>query len=1161
MKLKLLRQLLSPTRQMVPHLVLLSTLLLTAIAAYYVESSARTQDRLRFETSIQRTENLIRDHVKTYIALLRAGSGLFAAQESVTREEFHAYAERLQLREEYPGIQGIGFTLQVRQDQKDELVARMQAEGWPNFTIRPEYPRPKYHSIIYLEPLDRRNQAAIGYDMFSEPTRRAAMEKARDGGKPFASGRVTLVQEIDVKKQAGFLIYYPVYEGNVIPRTVTERREKLKGFVYSPFRIDDLMQSIFGRNQDSLVNFEVYDGLAVVPRNLLHRSNFHPLIPNFKPLFQQRKTITIAGQTWTIVYTSRPELDFNSESRLVPYIVISGTLVSFILFGLMRSQAQARRVAEQAANELRESEQALRESEARFQAFMDYSPALGWICDRESRMIYCNKSYLETLNIPENFRGKTIFDLFEREVAEQYIQTIRAVADENRVIETIESAPRRDGKIGEFLVYKFPIEDAQGQRLVGGVALDRTESRRAEVLMRRSEMQYRTMIEQSPLSILILSLNGNIIRVNRAWETLWGITWEDIKNYNIFSNPQLRNQGIMPYIQRGCAGEVVMIPPMLYNPHETFPGLSAYSHSERWVQSYIYPVRDEVGKMREVVVIHEDITERKQAEEELQESEARFRTLIETTFDGIVIHEQGIIVEANNGAALMFGYTIKDMIGFPLLNFVAPESHELVSQNLKVLVDSPYEAIGIRKDGTLLNLEMVGRPHVYKGRQVRVTALRDITSRKQLEAQLRSRAEQLAEANRLKDEFLATLSHELRTPLNAMLGWTQMLMSHNLNEMTFRRATETIHRNTRTLTQMIEDLLDVSRVITGKLHLQFHPVPLIPIIEAAVDTVRPAAQVKRIQINLSLDPSIHQVLGDASRLQQVMWNLLTNAVKFTPEGGTVEIRLQKVERRSPNLESDSVAVEHQPLISAVGSLSIEYAEIQVSDTGQGIHPDFLPFVFERFRQADGSITREHGGLGLGLAIVRHLVELHGGQVKAQSLGLGKGSTFTLQLPLISLNPNLNVGKLQPRPEGVTKPTVTSNLPPLKGLRLLVVDDDEDSRDLIVQMLESSGAEALAVRNADEAIRVLKTQTKSFRFDVLISDIGMPETDGYSLLHQVRLLRTEEGGNIIALALTAYAKPEDREKAFLAGFQGYLTKPVEETELITTLINLTLIKRN
>jgi PAS domain S-box-containing protein len=381
------------------------------------------------------------------------------------------------------------------------------------------------------------------------------------------------------------------------------------------------------------------------------------------------------------------------------------------------------------------------------------------------------------------------------------------------------------------------------------------------------------------------------------------------------------------------------------------------------------------------------------------------------------------------------------------------------------------------------------------------------------------------QANRLKDDFLATLSHELRSPLNAMLGWLTLLRTRKFDEAAKTRALETIERNARTQAQLVEDILDVSRIIRGQLRLNVRPVRLVPVIESAIDTVRPAADAKSIRLQSVLDPAAGPVSGDSDRLQQIIWNLLTNAVKFTPKGGRVQICLERIN---------------------------SHVEITVTDTGQGISAEFLPYVFDRFRQADGSITRSYNGLGLGLAIVRHLVELHGGTVHAESAGKGLGARFTVKLPLMAVTTkDSEHERVHPTVGGRVS---FENSPSLKGLRILVVDDEADARELLIQILKESGVEVVAVATAEEAIRVLTEQAS--RLDVLVSDIGMPNQDGYSLLRRVRSLPPEMGGQIPAVALTAYARTEDRRAAFLAGFQSHLAKPVELAELIAVIANLT-----
>ena len=375
-------------------------------------------------------------------------------------------------------------------------------------------------------------------------------------------------------------------------------------------------------------------------------------------------------------------------------------------------------------------------------------------------------------------------------------------------------------------------------------------------------------------------------------------------------------------------------------------------------------------------------------------------------------------------------------------------------------------------------------------------------------------------ANRTKDEFLATLSHELRTPLTAILGWSHLLKTNKFDEQNTARALETIERNARSQSQLIDDLLDVSRIITGKLNLDVRPVELTAIIETAVESVRPAADAKGIQFEVTLDKSASQVSGDGARLQQVVWNLFTNAVKFTPEGGRVTVSLEHVD---------------------------DYAEVTIRDTGQGINPQFLPFIFDRFRQADGSTTRKHGGLGLGLAIARHLIEMHGGTIKAHSDGVDQGATFSVRLPLRTAN-RLSVVEAESSSSmsSDSQPSF-STFPSLDGLRVLIVDDEADTRDLIATVLVRCGAEARTCETAAEALE----QIHEWPPDVLISDIGLPEEDGYSLIKKVR----EADGQVPAIALTAYASPEDRTRVLDAGFQMHIAKPVEPENLVAIVADL------
>jgi PAS domain S-box-containing protein len=382
------------------------------------------------------------------------------------------------------------------------------------------------------------------------------------------------------------------------------------------------------------------------------------------------------------------------------------------------------------------------------------------------------------------------------------------------------------------------------------------------------------------------------------------------------------------------------------------------------------------------------------------------------------------------------------------------------------------------------------------------------------------------EASRLKDEFLATVSHELRTPLTAIVGWLHLVRTGQMDEAAVGRALETVERNARSQAQLINDLLDVSRIVTGKLHLDVRPVALAAAVDGAITSVRPAADAKRIRISAALDPDLPPVQGDRDRLQQVFWNLLSNAVKFTPEGGRIEVSVR-----------------------AAGPV----VEIEVRDTGQGIPREFLPHVFDRFRQADQSTTRAHGGLGLGLSIVRHLVELHGGSVRAESAGEGLGAAFAVTLPLASALEDTGPAAAARPTDDDDSGTPAASEPSIRldGLRVLVVDDEPDTRELLKFGLSRCGARVSAASTATEALKAIAEELP----EVLISDIGMPEADGYELIRRVRSLPAERGGETPAVALTAYARSEDRQRALKAGYQLHVSKPVELAELVAAVSSL------
>jgi len=695
-------------------------IVLTLLATYYVWATTSDADRARFDNAVQTTRDAIAARVDAYINIITATRGLAVSNPAIPRDELRAYIRNLNVQQRYPGIQGIGFSLRVPRDEIGHLEEEMRRNGYESFHVWPFTAREEYHTVVFLEPLDRRNIAALGYDMSTSPVRRAAMERACDTGRAAASGRVTLVQEIDALKQPGFLIYTPLYSTGTTPATLAERRATLIGFIYAPFRAHDFFEGIFPSQQRPEIGFEIRD-----ENGFLYRTAGLP----DDPRFMSSDRVQVAGRTWTFEWISRRHAGGGVE-LLTLATLIGGIVISVLLLFLIRTQLAARAQAERTAERLRESE-----------------------------------------------------------------------AD-------------------------------------------------------------------------------------------------------------------------------------------------------------------------------------------------------------------------------------------------------------------------------------------------------------------------LQRANRAKDEFLAMLSHELRTPMTSIMGWSQMLGGEDVDAQTVRNGIEAIGKSAKVQAQLIDDLLDVSRITAGKMRIERRPIELRPVVSAAIETLRGAVESKGVVLHADLAPDI-RMNGDPQRLQQIVWNLLSNAVKFTSPGGDVFVSLREV-----------------------GSEAV----IEVRDTGQGIDPGFMPYLFERFRQADSSSTRAYMGLGLGLAIVRHLVELHGGTVSAESSGIGRGAVFRIRLPVF--HPERSAGSsIAPEGRSFAVSAVQGDTS-LQGIRVLIVDDDQEVRNYVAAVFRGSGAEVRVAASAREALRTLDV----WPADVVITDLAMPEADGFDLLHWIRTSPAERIRMLPAVALTAFAMADDRERVFDGGFQGFVAKPVEPAKL-------------
>jgi PAS domain S-box-containing protein len=546
--------------------------------------------------------------------------------------------------------------------------------------------------------------------------------------------------------------------------------------------------------------------------------------------------------------------------------------------------------------------------------------------------------------------------------------------------------------------------------------------------------------------------------------------------------------------------------------------------SRFWASGVMTAVRDEAGNLIGFSKVMRDMTERNR----LTEERDRFFTL---SMDLLcIVRLDGQFQRVNPAFETLLGFSEEELLATSLFELIHPDDRTKSKEG--------YEKLSLGEPITFMENRLICKDGTYKWLawsyypvpedDLAFGVGRDMTQVKQMQDVFRLRAEELEEANRVKDEFLATLSHELRTPLSSILGWSRILRSKQLSETDRERAIQIIQRNAESQSKLIEDLLEVSRIITGKLKIEFKPVTLADIVDTMINSLQPAADAKHLQLETAIDPTAGPILGDPARLQQIVTNLLSNAIKFTPEHGRIEIQLQRID---------------------------SHARLQIRDTGIGILSKDLPHIFERFRQADASNIRTHGGLGLGLAIVDYLVRQHGGEVYAQSEGAGKGATFIVEFPLtaseVVSSDQGRVDLFSEQARLMLENPETFTHQQLDGLRILVVEDDADTRELLEVILERCGATVRAVGSSYAALDELMHSIP----DIVISDIGMPGESGYDLIKKIRSLDPEQGGRVPAVALTAYASAADRRRALLAGFQTHLAKPVEPDELLAVVASL------
>ncbi len=825
--------------------------------------------------------------------------------------------------------------------------------------------------------------------------------------------------------------------------------------------------------------------------------------------------------------------------------------------------------------ERRQFEDALRNNEAQLRAILDHSTAVIFVKDLEGRYLRINRRYEVLFGVTEaEVKGKTVYDIHAREVADVLRANDQKVIAANTPFQFEDRVGVIDG-LRDFICVKFPLCDDSGRPYaVCGIATDITERKQVEEALRESELRLRQLADAMPQIVYTCSHDGRNECFNQRWYEYSGIPEGKSMGdaWTVMVHPDDRERVWRQWMKSVMTGE----------PYEIEYRLRRKDGRYRWHLSRARPGRNADGRIVWWIGTSTDIHDRKRAEaerEELLASEQTARYDAENTAESIrhlqmvtdsaLAHlamdnlpiemlgrirelleadSAGILLLTEDGQSLVVRAAIgmeeeeiglRIPVGRGVAGSIAASRVPLVVEDLsKVEVINPFLKQKARS--------LIGAPLIVEDRLIGVIHAETIRARRfteedvrllqmaadrvalaieqarlyKVEQQARRQAE---EASRIKDEFLTLVSHELRSPLNAMLGYAAMLRHGRLDPQKVRKAADVIQRSGKAQMQLIDDLLDTARIISGKLRLDVGPVDLFMVIKESVQTIHPAAEAKGISIQADLSSEAGQITGDPSRLQQVVWNLLSNAVKFTPPGGRIEVRLERID---------------------------PHVRITVSDTGKGISPDFLPYVFARFQQADASSARRYGGLGLGLALVKYLVELHGGTVEAASEGEDQGATFKVTLPVRAVYSPL--GEAGGAPCAVASPEEAAML---AGVRVLVVDDEVGARELVKMALEQYGAEVVTAGSAAEAYEMITSAAALERPAAMLTDIGMPGEDGYSLMRRVRDLERSRDFYTPAVALTAYGRTEDRVRALKAGFQMHIAKPVDPAELAIVITSL------
>ena len=977
----------------------------------YMAQRAKVQEALEAEFQFRADEVVTRieQRIQSYEQLLRGGLGLFIAKGSVDRIGWRRYVEPLNVAEVFPGIQGFGYALLVPKEQLSSHTATVRAEGFPDYSVRPSGPRETYTSIIYLEPLDKRNLLAFGYDMYAEPVRQAAMERAARNGTIAVSGKVRLMQEGPDGTQAGFLMYQPVYRSGMATNTPERRRSALQGWVYAPFRMGDFMAGLLGewyQDKGSALALRIYDGESVDADTLMYDSVADTQERAVIGRFNAQRTVSLDGHRWTLEMASRAAFDERVNDGDAVRMLVAGLVISALLTALTWLLAAGRARAERQARQLGSR---YRESEERFRQVSDSAPIMIGSSDRSIGRLWLNRSWATFLGCAAELPLDQGLALARRHIHPEDLQ---------RYVDLVDAA-RNEGRSYRL---QYRSRDAQGD-------------------------------------------------------------WH-------------------------------------------------------WLMETAAPRRqDDDGALLGYVICVIDITSYKEQEAALRARTDELSAIFMSVPDGVVVvDESGRVLKVNPRFSTMSGYSEAEICG-QLIEILMPEAHrahhrELVAGYMK---HSSSRAMGggrelkaRRRDGVEFPAEISLSPVSIDGQPCVIAVLRDVSEQAQARRSLREAMHAAQAANRAKSEFLANMSHEIRTPLNGILGMAELVLLDELSP-THRSHLETLRTSALHLLDIVNEVLDISKIEAGQLHIEAVPFKLSTVIGDVMRPLMPQAAKKGIRLTCEIGSSVaDHLVGDPLRLRQVLSNLLNNAMKFTARGG-VELMVDGMD-------------EYEP-----GRARVYF---MVKDTGIGIPLARQRAIFEKFEQVDQSTTRRYGGTGLGLAICKQIVELMGGRITVSSRE-GVGSTFQFNLPVgLREVPPGEPSCRQAVTELLNPREVQSRLRRLPGagggtpLRVLLADDSLTNRMTIKAMLERHGHVVTEAEDGEQAVRL----ANSNEFDLILMDMQMPELDGLDATRQIRAAE-KRGRHVPILALTANAMAEDKARCLEAGMDDYLTKPITIAHLL------------